>query len=180
MYYLNLNVIICIIILLLFLLLIYLYIYKRDNTKIIYILWTLLMGISLYSIYLAYNLIEDIDTIARICHDIDSSKKISNNYDWHDDTIQFLIANLLSRFVISSFLYLLLIFHIQSIIVSDNIEFKFVKYILGERFYSYFIKSLKIASIEENINIRAPPVIHIQLVLLAIFQLFLYIIIYTI
>jgi hypothetical protein len=31
-------------------------------------------------------------------------------------------------------------------IVNGNIEFKYTRYLLGERFYSYFIKSLHIAS----------------------------------
>jgi hypothetical protein len=39
------------------------------------------MIISLYSVHLAYNLIEDIDVIARICHDIPSSDSINIDYD---------------------------------------------------------------------------------------------------
>jgi hypothetical protein len=123
-----------------------LYIYKRNNMWIIIILWITLVIISLYSVYLAINLLEDFDIIARIYHDIDFSKGINKNFNWHDETIQVLIVNITMRSCSTGLLYLLLIFHLQNIIINSNKEFKFLKYLLGERFYYYFIKSLNIAS----------------------------------
>ena len=40
----------------------------------------------------------------------------------------------------------MLISHIHNLIASDNKKFTFLKDILGERFYSYFIRAINIAS----------------------------------
>nr|YP_009327795.1 hypothetical protein [Epichloe typhina]APB96753.1 hypothetical protein [Epichloe typhina] len=146
MYFLNWNIIICIIVLLLLLLLIYLYVYKRNNIWVILAIWTFTVIVSIISVYLAYCLLEDIDIIARICHDIDSSKKTLTNYNWEDDTIQFLTSVLILRCCIPVLLYLLLISHAYSMIAKNNHKFILLKHLWGERIHSYFIKSVNLAS----------------------------------
>lgn len=145
MYFLNINIIICVIILFLSLLLIYLYVYKRKYIRGIFIFWVTLMIISLYSIYLAINLLDDFDIITNICQNIDNSNKSITNFDWHNSTIQFLIGNLIIRCCISLFLYLLLVLHIYYLIANNNKIFIFLKHIWGERLYSYIIKTINIA-----------------------------------
>lgn len=146
MYYLNLNIIICIMVLLFSLFLIYFYIYKRNKMWNIRIIWILSLIMSIYSIYLAFNLIEDIDIISRICHDIDYFKDIKTSDNWNNETLKFLMANLVLRSGIIILLYLLLILHFQNMIANSNKEFKYIKYILGERFYLYFTQLIRFAN----------------------------------
>nr|YP_009763313.1 hypothetical protein [Metarhizium rileyi]QIS49091.1 hypothetical protein [Metarhizium rileyi] len=141
MSFLNWNIIICIVVLLLLLLLIYFYIKKRHNIRVILAIWALAVIVSIISVYLAYCILEDIDIIARICHDIDSSNNTLTNYNLEDDTIQFLIL----RCCIPVILYLLLISHVYSLVAKNNHKFIFLKHLWvasHERIHSYFINQL--------------------------------------
>lgn len=145
-YFLNLDITMCIIMLFLLLLLTYLYVYKRNKIWIVFTIWISTMIISMFSVYLAYSLLEDIEIIAKICHNIHNYNSIKTDYNWDDDTIQFLVAIFIFRSCILGFIYLLLISHIHSIIAKNNDKFIFLKRLWGERLYSYFIKSVNIAS----------------------------------
>ena len=78
------------------------------------------MIISLFSVYLGYNLIDDIGIISGIFYQ-------SNNFDnniyevrLRFGTIGFLIANLSFRICVTNILYLLLALYINTKIVNEN------------------------------------------------------------
>ena len=148
-YYLNLNLTISFIILCLSLLLVYLYVYKISKPKTLYKIYMLLVIITLFSIYLSYNLIEDIDIVSSIYQNIAYSKyncNIYNNSSEAKETIEFLMINMLFKCCILLSLYLLLMLHINTKIVNESWQFKFIKDILGEYYHSLFIKLLKFTS----------------------------------
>ena len=148
--YLNIDTAICIVMLVCSVLLIYLYYKSSVKSKIIYILWILLMIISLFSVYLAYNLIEDINNISYIyqSNNIDNQiQHISLRYG----TIDFLIANLSFRICIPSILYFILALNINTKIINENWEFKYLYIIFGKTYHSYFMKLLRLTSKSNNI-----------------------------
>ena len=152
MYFLNLNFIVSIFMLCLSLLLIYMYVKNRNKSTIINIIWILLITISSLSIYLAYNLTEDIDIISQVYQKttgVSTTKAYDNHHSYRneaDKTVEFLTANMLFSISIFFLLYLLMVLHINTKIINNKWEFTYIKYILGEYYYSYFYKLLKLTS----------------------------------
>ena len=140
--YLNLFLGICI--LLLLILLINLYINKKNIVKI-FITWVSLIITSWIFIYLAYNLIENIDTIAQIYQTNTNISRI--NYNTIDPSVnqvyramKFLYCIIGLRCLILFLLYLLLGQYISTKIVNEKWDLSFIKRIFGEYFYYYFMK----------------------------------------
>lgn len=109
MYFLNLNFIVSFSMLCLSLLLIYMYVNNRNKPTIINIILILLITISSLSIYLAYNLTEDIDIISQLYQkttDVSASKAYDNHHYYRNEankTVEFLTANML--FSVSIFFF---------------------------------------------------------------------------
>lgn len=143
MYFLYFNLFISICILFLFILLLYLY--KNNKSIYLYITWVFLILFSYISIYLAYNLFEDIEIIAKI-YQRDNSISVVN-YNTLDpsrneikETKLFLFVNLGFNSCILILLYGLFYLYINSKIINEKWDLLFIKNIFGERFYYYFMK----------------------------------------
>lgn len=103
---------------------------------------------SLLSIYSAYNLIEDIRTITYIY--LSTQHKIDNiHYNVNTEeikrTYEFLLVNMIFSISILSCLWLLLILFINTKIIDSNLQFNYIKNVLGKSYY-YFYKLLKYTS----------------------------------
>lgn len=143
MYFLYFNLFISVCILFLFVLLIYLYKNKKDIY--LYISWVSLIIVTYISIYLAYNLIEDIDVIAKIYQSNTNISVVNyNTLDSSTDEVKetkiFLLVNLGLSSCILILLYGLFYLYISSKIINGKWDLSFIRNILGERFYYYFIK----------------------------------------
>jgi len=135
------NLIISVCILLLVILLIYFY--KKNREYLLYITWVFLVIISYISVYLAYNLLEDISIISKIYQNFINYSVLKNG---HSDTdgvklaIEMLTTNLVISGTILILLYALSSFYISSRIIEGKWNLSFIKNIFGERFYLFYVK----------------------------------------
>lgn len=147
--YSNLFVGVCI----LFLLVILLYLYKNYRKKelFLFILWISLLVISLLSIYLAYNLTEDIYIISRIYQEntnksVVNYKTLDSSVNQVEETMKLLYGNLGITICIFYGLILLIALFINTKIIKSKWEFTFIKNIFGSRYHRYFMKVLTFTS----------------------------------
>jgi hypothetical protein len=147
--YSNLFVSVCILSLLIILL--YLYINYKKKELYLFIIWISLLVISLLSIYLAYNLIEDIDIISRIWQEntnrsVVNYKTLDPLVNQVEETMRFLYANLAASGCIFYGLILLIALHINTKIINSKWEFAFIRNIFGPRYHKYFMQALTFTS----------------------------------
>jgi hypothetical protein len=139
--YFNLFISICIFLLLVLLL----YLYRNKKDIYVYITWIFLVIFSYISVYLAYNLVEDIDIIAKI-YQSNTSVSVVNYSTLNPltnevkETKEFLYANFLLSATILILLYALFSFYISSKIINGKWNFSFIEKFFGKRLYYYFMK----------------------------------------
>lgn len=151
MNFLYLNLFVSISILSLLIILLYLYRNYRKKELFLFITWISLLVVTSFSIYLAYNLVEDIDIISRIYQE--NTNRSVVNYSGLDssrnhveETMKLLYANIVASGCIFYGLYLLIALFINTKIINNKWEFAFIKRIFGSRYHRYFIKALTYTS----------------------------------
>jgi hypothetical protein len=145
------NLFICLSILSLLIILLYFYRNYKNKELFLFITWISLLLVTLLSIYLAYNLVEDIDIISRICQESTNISVV--NYETLDpsvnqveETMKLLYANLGITVCILYGLILLIALYINTKIINSKWEFTFIKNIFGLRYHKYFMKALTFTS----------------------------------
>lgn len=145
------NLLLSVFILLLLVTLLYLYINKTKIKQLVmFVNWVLLVITSFISIYIAYSLVEDIDIISNIYQD-DRTVSVLKNADSNVTdgiklAMEFLYANLVLSISILLLLYYLIILYMNTKILNEKWDLSFIKKIIGEGFYYYFMKGFTFTS----------------------------------
>jgi hypothetical protein len=105
--------------------------------------WVALIIFSYISIYLAYNLLEDIGIISKIYQDSISYSVLKNGHS-NTDGIKLATEMLTWNLIINGCRLILLLglltLYISFKVLEGKWSFSFIKEIFGERFYRYFMK----------------------------------------
>ena len=151
MYLFYINLLLSIVIIFLLVFLVYLYVNYKKQELSLYTVWFLLLISSLLSSYLAYIIVQDIDIISKIYQDSTTISVV--NYDKLDpfvdeikETTHALYSNLALSVCIFYSLLLLAALHINTKLINNKSALNFMKNMLGQRNYYYFIKMLTFTS----------------------------------
>jgi len=127
----------------LFLIILLFYLYRKKKEILLFITWVSLVITSIVSIYLAYNLLEDIGIISSIYQDHTTFSVLKNGRS-NENGVKLakdvLTANLWFSSGILISLDLLFILYMNIKIINKKWNLYFIKRIFGERFYYYFMK----------------------------------------
>lgn len=116
-----------------------------------YMIWVLLVIVSLTGIYFAYSLIEDFDIISQIYQSSTNTSVV--NYSTLDPSINqveetnkilysILGLNICTLLLLSNIFAL----YMNSKIINNKWSLSYIKKIFGDRFYYYFLKALTFTS----------------------------------